>query len=565
MWVSQGNSNILRLPKVCGADVELGNFILGGDEPWSTANEASRALLREIDGLPLPPPSSGYGLGWTNPNPSAGCGLQGCDRTASTSGRGNGSACGYYNPQEWGRKFLPSTGGCVYIDLEHLEICQSEVTSAFDHVAAWHAMLRIARRALRAANRAQPPNRRIQVLVNNSDGLNNSYGSHLNFLITRRAWDNMFLKKMHQLLFLATYQVSSIIFSGQGKVGSENGAPPAPYQLSQRADFFETLIGPQTTFNRPIVNSRDETLCGRGQNSAAGCARLHVIFFDSTLAHVTSLLKVGVTQIILSMIEAECVNLDLLLDDPVDALTRYSHDPTLQARAMTISGRHLTALDVQSMYLEEASRFVARGGCEEIVPRAGEILLLWEDTLEKLRKRDFSALSRRLDWVLKLQIIARAMEQQPGLAWDSPQTRYLDQLYSSLDDGEGLYWAYERNGFVERAVSEEQIERFVEEPPEDTRAWTRAMLLRHARPEDVEEVDWDSIRFNIRRRSYWPIRRTLDFVHPLGHGKAAAEHCFRDAESFEEILDALEAREQEPRTRINNELGIRGGQALITH
>jgi len=40
--------------------------------------------------------------------------------------------------------------------------------------------------------------------------------------------------------------VSRIIFCGAGKVGSENGAERCVYQMSQRADFFETLIGLDT-------------------------------------------------------------------------------------------------------------------------------------------------------------------------------------------------------------------------------------------------------------------------------------------------------------------------------
>ena len=100
-----------------------------------------------------------------------------------------------------------------------------EVLSAYDHVAAWHAMLRIARGALDAANAKLPAGQRIHVLVNNSDGRGNSYGSHLSFLVTRRAWDNIFERKLHHLLFLAAFQASSIVVTGQGKVGAENGAP----------------------------------------------------------------------------------------------------------------------------------------------------------------------------------------------------------------------------------------------------------------------------------------------------------------------------------------------------
>ncbi len=224
-----------------------------------------------------------------------------------------------------------SNGGCAYIDLDHVELCLPEVISAFDHVAAWHGMLRIMRGALDRANQSRSPNSRIQVLVNNSDGQGNSYGSHLNFMISRRTFDNIFLRKSHYLPFLASFQVSSILLTGQGKVGAENGRPSTPYQISQRADFFETLQGLQTTYNRPIVNARDETLCGRGvADDPSAPARLHVIFFDSALAHGSALFRVGPMQLILTLLELGLVNSRLILDDPLDALQSYSHDPTLQ-------------------------------------------------------------------------------------------------------------------------------------------------------------------------------------------------------------------------------------------
>ena len=89
-----------RVPKLCGADIELGNFILGLERLIGTGREASRALLREIE--------------------------------APYADRGCYRATGYaYDPQDWGRKHLSTNGGCFYIDLDHLECCLPEVLSAY--------------------------------------------------------------------------------------------------------------------------------------------------------------------------------------------------------------------------------------------------------------------------------------------------------------------------------------------------------------------------------------------------------------------------------------------------
>jgi proteasome accessory factor A len=514
------------LPKLCGADVELGNFILGVERIGGTCDIASRILLEEIRDQQ----GAHYGASGS------------FDRSGGPQPRGgNGGS----SARDWGRTFLASNGGCVYIDLDHLELCLPEVLSAYDHAACWEAMLRVAAKALASANGKLRRGTRIQALVNNSDGLGHSYGSHLNFLIARRAWDNIFRRKLQHMLFLAAYQVSSIVFTGQGKVGAENGAPRVDYQISQRADFFEQLAGPQTTVKRPLVNSRDEALAGpppigeSGGTDAEAPARLHVIFYDNTLCPAACLLKVGVMQIILCMLEHERINPGLFLDDPLEAVVRWSHDPSLRAKARTAAGRYLTALELQQLFLEEVRKFLETAEISRYVPRAREITALWEDTLKKLQAGDMTALAGRLDWVLKMNMLERVLGRHPHLHWRSAEIKHLDQIYSSLDPSEGLYWACARDGFVERLVEESRIGWLERNPPEDTRAWTRSMILRIAPPESLDSVDWDSIRIKTRGRGYLSRYVQLDMADPFGFTKEAAAADFQKGGSLEEILDRL--------------------------
>ncbi len=487
------------VPKLVGADFELGNFILGLERSGGTGPEASRALLREIEGVPAAgggysSHGAGFGYGW-----------------ASWTGGG------WSNVQDRGRKFLATNGGCAYIDLDHLELCVPEVLSAFDHAAATAAMLRVARDAQVRANRELPEGQSVQVLVNNSDGRSNSYGSHLNFLVSRPAWDDIIERRPHYQQFLGTHQLSSMIYTGQGKVGSENEQPEVAYQISQRADFFETVVGEQTTYRRPIVNSRDETLCGRSD----GLARLHVICFDNTLCHGANVLKVGTMQLVLAMLEDEQVDTSLAVDDLVDAAVGWSHDPSLQARVALVEGGDATALEIQQRILERALRHRESHGFET-VPRADEILSLWEDTLAKLAAGDLNALAGRVDWILKQRILERALEQRSDLDWKSPELRYLDQIFGSLDPVEGLFWPHAESGLVEPWVSEEEIAYFESDPPEDTRAWTRAMVLRHFAPGEFEWIDWDRIKVRVddggESRCY-----ELHLDNPLGFNRETTE------------------------------------------
>jgi proteasome accessory factor A len=520
------------LAKICGADVELGNFVEGIEAPEGTGRFASRALLAEIDGVasdPFAAPAASGALG-------------------GRLGRAS-------DPQDWGRRFLATNGGCVYVDLDHLELCVPETRSARDHVVAWHAMLRLAQRALAAANAGLPEGVAIRALVNNSDGCGHSYGAHLSFLVTRRSWDDLFRRKPHHLAFLAAYQASSVVVSGQGKVGSENGAPAVAYQLAQRADFVETLVGVQTTYFRPLVNCRDEPLCGERRWGAAGAeeaggalARLHVISADATLCHVATLLKVGALQIVLAMLEAGEIDPALALDDAVEAFRRWSHDPTLAGEQPRVDGAATTAVDLQRRFAERAAAFVARGGCRGVVPGASRIVALWTDTLDKLARADFAALASRLDWVLKLELLGRVLERLPGHDWSAPELKHLDLAYSNLAPEEGLYWAMERAGRVERVVSAAAIERRVESAPADTRAWTRAELLRRAAPAGaIADVDWDCIRFRLRRVGGATRWRTVHLADPRGPGRRKLRRQLAGAVDLDEALDRLGATADAPR------------------
>jgi len=531
--------------------VELGNFIEGWDLPGGSGLEAARALLQEIPGVSADwwkevRTASSDRAGSAVGEVSWGALVPGGSTRAAYAAEAGSGPAPRADEQDWGRRYLPANGGCCYIDLDHLEICLPEVLSAYDHVAAWHAMLRIVREAMAAAETRLPGTQRLHVLANNSDGAGNSYGSHLDFLISRRLWDDIFRRKLQYLLFLASFQVSSIVYAGQGKVGSENGAPPADFQLSQRADFFEQLSAIQTTFARPIVNARDEPLCGgrpardwdgRSFDPAVDLARLHVIFYDSNLCETAALLKVGVLQVILAMMEAGRVSLDAILDSPLQALRAWSHDPTLRARAACLDGRRVTAVELQLRFHEEACRFLAAGGADGIVPRAAEIVDLWGDTLEKLRARRWDALSGRLDWVLKRKLLQQAAARRGDLTW--AVAKHLDHLYASLDESEGLHWACRARGAVDRVVSDEAIELLRHAPPENTRAWTRAWLLRHA-GSAVERIDWDELRFWVDDGG--PFRqRTLRMANPLDFTRASAGLDGAEEWSLDHILDRLGA------------------------
>jgi len=517
-----------RWPQIGGADIELANFMTGVD-PARSNIAAAKAILAAFDGVSSPAEKDEPPSFYSEASQS--------DRPA-------------FNPQDWCRKWSMVNGSCCYIDMSHVELALPEITSAKQFVAYWHAMLLIVMRARESANQRLPAGRHIELVANNSDGHGtSSWGAHLNFGLPRRAFDRILHEKVHHLLFLAGFQASSMIFTGQGKAGSENGRPHVDFQLSQRADFIETVSGWQTTYRRPIVNLRDEALCGRpdladfSPRAADKWARLHVIFYDSTLSHVANFLKFGTMQIVLQMIAEGWVDTTLLLEDPLEAVQVWSHDITLRSTAMLLTGgaageggRRVTALELQFRIHEHARRFVEEDRCR--VPDAPEILDLWQDTLLKLQANDWPALAPRLDWVHKWMLITHAMRRDPKLTWGSVQVKHLDHQWASLNPSQGLYWAMDRVGAVEHIVTERQIAHAMVEPP-DTRAFARAALLKMAAPGQIADVNWDSIRFKVHTPA-GRATRTLELPDP--HlTRDCFERLTRGCNTLDDVLDVLGA------------------------
>jgi proteasome accessory factor A len=495
-----------RTVPILGADIELANFVLAPVPIREGAKFASRVLLAEFEGIP----------------------------SSRSNGSGVGIPAGRRNPRDHSRKFL-GNGACVYIDLDHVEIALPETRTAFEHVASFHAMLREVGEAARRLNARLPEGWRVVVLANTSDREGRSWGSHLNVSMSRGSFEALFGGRIHLALHLASYLAASAVITGQGKVGAENGAPEVPFQLSERADFIETLLGRATTSRRPLLNLRDEPHTG-GDRGLGG--RLHLICFDTTLTHRASMLRAGGLQIVLAMLEGGAVPRDLLLEDPVSAFKTWSRDPDLRAEAKLLDGRAFTAVDLWASFLENALAFAEAGGLDR-VPDAWATLDLWQSTLRMLRLRDTPALARCLDWAMKRSLLVRAIESRPRWDWRSPEIRYLDRVFADLDPREGLYWLLEKEGEAERIVPEQTIEFFRVDPPQDTRAWTRGMLLRSAPEERIERVDWDILEFRIDGTNGGAFRR-VTLERPSAYGREECEPLFDGAASLDELLDGLE-------------------------
>ena len=415
---------------------------------------------------------------------------------------------------------LPN-GSRYYVDHAHPEISTPECRTAMEAVIFDRAAEEIVRNSMNLLARILPPSQEVVLYKNNSDGKGNSYGCHENYLVARS------LPFGHLATSITPHFVTRQIFTGAGKVGCEfPGAEPTsvPFQISQRADFFEEEIGLETTLKRPIVNTRDEPHCDPQKYR-----RLHVIVGDANLSETATYLKVGSTAIVLSMIEDGFIGEEMAIFHPVQSMRDVSYDVALTRLLSLADGRRMSALEMQWTYLEAARRYQASVGLESVGEADGDrILSTWEEVLSGL-ERDPSTLSDRIDWIAKKRLID-GYAIRHGLQTSDARLKAIDLQYSDMRREKSLAL---RSG-LQVIVDTEVVGRGMSHPPTSTRAYFRGMCLRKW-PESVAAANWDSMVFDVGGE---PLRR-VEMNEPLKGTEDLVGEILESSQSPEDLLRRL--------------------------
>ncbi len=415
---------------------------------------------------------------------------------------------------------LPN-GARYYVDHAHPEYSTPECLSPRELVVHDKAGERILERSMEVLAADMPQAPPLAIYKNNSDGKGNSYGTHENYLVDRAT---PFADIVRDLTpFFVTRQV----FIGAGKVGFEGGwddRTAAGFQLTQRADFFETEVGLETTLKRPIINTRDEP-----HADPEKYRRLHVIVGDANRCEVAQFLKVGTTAIVLKMVEDGFLP-DFSLLNPVAALHEVSRDLDLSAELELMDGRRMRALQLQVEYLELARKYVDR---EDDTPENREVLARWESVLAGLED-DPMTLAGQLDWVAKLRLL-EGYRSRDGLGWEDPKLRAIDLQYHDVRRDRGLYDRLVATDRVERLTTDEEVERAIMEPPEGTRAFFRGRCISRY-PDAIAAASWDSVIMDAGRDSL----QRVPMREPLKGTRAHVEELLEASATAADLIDRLQ-------------------------
>ena len=495
----------MAIRKVCGVETEYGIALRGAPEPNPMAssslmiNAYVAALARKV--------------GWDFEDESPGNDARGY--------RLEGPAAPEVETHLV--NVVLTNGARYYVDHAHPELSTPECSDAREVVVWDKAGERILIQSMRAAEATLPAGQEIVVYKNNSDRKGNSYGCHENYLMARSVPFGRIVAGI--IPFFVTRQ----LFAGAGKVGTE--APgitssEVPFQLSQRADFFEEEVGLETTLKRPLVNTRDEPHCDPQKYR-----RLHVILGDANCSEVSTFLKVGTTAVVLAMIEDGELGRDLALASPVQALRQVSYDIDLSATLELAGGGRISALDLQWEYLTWARKYADAGGLEAVGEDVGaEVLRRWETVLTALETGPLS-LAGTLDWVAKYQLLS-AYRERDGLGWDSPRLAAMDLQYHDLRPERSLFARLD----MERLTSDEEVASATTQPPRTTRAWFRGRCLQRWGPQIIA-ANWDSIVFDVGGD---PLRR-VPMMEPLKGTAEMVDALLDECATPTELLQRLGA------------------------
>ena len=447
-----------------------------------------------------------------------------------------------------------SSGGRLYVDHGHPEYATPECTGAAQATLADRAGDLLVTRGAELLRRRGVAAR---LFKNNVDGKGATYGTHENYLVPRSIDFDDLTQALVPLLVVRPLLV------GAGRVGTGAVSQDAAFQISQRADYLEKVVGLGTTVDRPLVNTRDEP-----HADPERWRRLHLVPGDANCFDTMTWLKLGMTSLVLQVLAdgAPAAWHRLRLADPVAQAREVSRDIRLQGTLELADGRRLSVLEILEHYLQTVRSHLKDHGRPAPAPpgdplrpdlaaladgadtdgaETGAILAFWEASLASLRElqaqcagghgpRKSQGVAGHLEWVAKKQLLDATARRHPG-AGGHDILHAVDLAWSELSPaGRGLAERVPAGVDARGGLSDEVVETALGQPPTTTRAWLRGRLVNDF-PGQVVAAGWHSMVLETGERT----QRRLPLTDTLAFTRTATAPALKDAADVVEVLARL--------------------------
>lgn len=328
-------------------------------------------------------------------------------------------------------------GGRVYVDLKHLEMCTPETSNVLDAIRYEKAMERYCINLLGSTFKPR--------IYKTCRDEKRSFGAHQNFLTTLRPTVN---ERKPLLLF----SVVEKLLTGAGYQH-----PDGSYELSQRVPFIEQCLNDDTRDRRALLNLREETLT----DAKGFFYRFHHISNDPNMCERALALKMGLWDLVLTLAEnALLPNIPYDESKAVDdmkSICRKHSNWTLEGTPQD----YRRATDVLRAYHDVMKiEFTGQNALTD------KLLLANDETLTLLERIEDEpyALAGKLDWVTKKMLTELCMGNT-GLTQESDLIQSINIDYHCIDSGGLFYQTQAQDGWIERWVSDKEIDDALLNPP----------------------------------------------------------------------------------------------------
>lgn len=404
------------------------------------------------------------------------------------------------------RKNFQPNGSRIYRDVgDHIEYATPECRSARNLVIYDKAGERMIHKIVLKGREQRGIKEKLIVFKNNTDltkeiGVGSSWGCHENYLIPDVYFkdDNLETGYRWKVFFhlLTPFLITRQIYSGGGwfflkdNTGNKKvDSRPFPV-LSQRAPFVNSV------YNEAPINQRRQKQMLKVKlafTNEGGFRRLEVRVGESNLAEWSTYLKVGTAAIVLRMIEDGFLEKHLPLDYynlmyPIAALSEVTKDITCKKPIVYINKQFVSALEIQrDLYFEPAKVYLNRCGASE---EENDLMEKWRYILDAIDDNPLK-LSDRLDVWIRLKLFLDYMRKYK-ISWDHWRVGALNLAYDNIDKEKSVFYRLQEKGKIKRIVTDKEIKSAEINPPSDTRARPRGLMVKLAKKNNwIYYVDWD--------------------------------------------------------------------------
>lgn len=298
-----------------------------------------------------------------------------------------------------------------------------------------------------------------------------------------------FLEKINLLIpFLALRQ----LFCGAGGYYQHHPV------VSPRQFFIYKPIS-EVTVPVPMVCLRSEPLSDNSKYF-----RLQVLNGEATRSQLSTFLRFAITSLVIQCIQQGFISTVPELENPVEAARIISEECEAQPTVRLQDGRLIKASDyLQEFYLKAIEKLADEIGLDEELNSARQ---MFEEVLRDLAANRLERLTRKIEWVIKLDLFEWNFESYFDFDKDIAFPKETaNNTYCAVTDS--LFDELENQLDIVRLVGNEEINDAIAAPPALSRGSARAEIIRHFKG-DVDEVDWHYVmvkgeRFKLSEDTEW--------------------------------------------------------------